>query len=146
MRIKFDNRTTNLELNSLIYKASALLEMDSVMMADIRCKNDFKYESGSGLEVSLKIYKCDKVAPIFFYKPKWRFTKAMGYSDGKAIHLNSYKFDSFSDADIIGLLLHEYLHFVGFNHGTGMRANYWNEDKSNHSAPYFVSDNISRWL
>jgi predicted metallopeptidase len=141
MRIKFDNRTTNLDLNGLIYKASALLEMDSVMMADIRCKNDWKFESGSGLEVSLKIYKCDKVAPIFFYKPKWRFSKAMGYSDGKAIHLNSYKFDSFSDADIIGLLCHEWLHFL-FSHG----SNYPSELKNKHSVNYFVSSNISRWL
>jgi hypothetical protein len=143
MRIKFDNRTTNLELNSLIYKASALLEMDSAMMADIRCKNDFFFESGSGLEVSLKIYKCDKVAPIFFYKPKWRFSKAMGYSDGKAIYLNSYKFGSFSEADIIGLLLHEASHCLfGFTHGN----NYKTEYKCLHSVPYWLSENISRWL
>jgi hypothetical protein len=146
MKIRFENMTTNLELNALINKATGLLFYPSPMMSEIEMKEDFKFNSGNGELVRHKLINCEAIAPIFFYKPKWAWSKAMGYSDGKAIHLNSRKFGSFTEADIIGLLLHEYSHLAGFNHGTGMRANYWNEDKSNHSVPYFISDNISRWL
>jgi hypothetical protein len=141
MKTRFENMTTNMELNALINKANELLHTDSAMMETLRLKNDFKYDSGDGAKVFCKIANCDKVAPIFFYKPKWRFSRAMGYSDGKAIHLNSYKFNSFSDSDIIGLLCHEWLHFL-FSHG----GNYPSAHKNNFSVNYFVSSSIKEWL
>jgi len=86
--------------------------------------------------------KCEKVAPIFFYKPFNVFSKAMGYSDGKAIYLNSRKFKDFSFNDLVGLLLHERLHMVGFSHGN----NYKTAEKCLYSVNYFVSENIERWI
>jgi predicted metallopeptidase len=112
------------------------------MLHDISNKDNFKYNSGTGDEIVNKILKCDKIAPIFFYKPFNPFTKAMGYSDGKAIYLNSRKFKDFSFNDLVGLLCHEYLHMVGFSHGN----NYKTEEKCLYSVNYFVSENMSKWI
>lgn len=142
MENRFENRTTNLELNALINKANELLHYDSVMMRAVISKKDFKYRSGLGAFVHYAFMTCDKTAPVFFYKPKWAWSKAMGYSDGKAIHLNSRKFGSFTEADIIGLLIHEYSHIAGFSHG----SNYPSEEKNKFSVPYFLSSNIEKWL
>jgi len=142
MKQRFENRTTNLELNALTNKANELLHHESVMMKEVSWKNDFKFNSGDAQAVFLKFLTCDKIAPVFFYKPKWAWSKAMGYSDGKAIHLNSRKFGSFTEADIIGLLIHEYSHIAGFSHG----SNYPSEEKNKFSVPYFLSSNIEKWL
>lgn len=140
--MKFENRTTDMTISALARKASALLEVDSPLMDDIRQKNDFKYNSKSGLDVCLKFYSCKKVAPIFFYRPLNPFTKALGYSDGKAIHLNIKKFSSLNEAQIIGLLCHEYAHIAGFSHGN----NYKTEEKCLFSVPYWISENINKYL
>jgi hypothetical protein len=142
MKARFENRTCETKLNVLINKANGLLSLHSVMLEDVLNKNDFKYNSGDGARVFNHLITCDKVAPVFFYKPKWIWSKAMGYSDGKAIHLNSRKFGSFSEADIIGLLIHEYSHIAGFSHG----SNYPSEEKNKFSVPYFLSSNIEKWL
>ena len=139
---RFENKTLDKNINAVIIKANELLVNNSPMMLEILHKNDFKYESGSGEEVFEKILNCKKVAPIFFYKPKNPFTRAMGYSDGKAIYLNSRKFKDFSFNDLVGLLCHEYLHMVGFSHGN----NYKTEEKCLYSVNYFVSENIGKWI
>lgn len=139
---KFENRTLDKSLNLAIAKANELLWIGSIMMLDIMKKNDFKYDSGGGLLVHMKISQCKKVAPIFFYKPLNPFTSAMGYSDGKAIYLNSRKFKDFTFNDLVGLLCHEYLHMVGFNHGN----NYKTQEKCLYSVNYFVSENVSKWI
>jgi hypothetical protein len=139
---RFDNRTLDKSLNLAIAKANELLSVDGKMLGNLLDKNDWKYDSGTGQEVFIKILGCTKLAPIFFYKPKNPFTRAMGYSDGKAIHLNSKKFKGFSFNDLVGLLCHEYLHMAGFSHGN----NYKTEEKCLYSVPYFVSENISKWM
>ena len=139
---RFENRTLDKNINAATIIASNLLEINSEMLHDIFNKNDFKYNSGTGNEIVNKILKCDKISPIFFYKPFNPFTKAMGYSDGKAIYLNSRKFKDFSFNDLVGLLCHEYLHMVGFSHGN----NYKTEEKCLYSVNYFVSENIGKWI
>lgn len=123
--------------------AERLFLPDSPMMNEIYLKNDFKYDSGSGKQVFERIVTCDKIAPVFFYKPKWIFSKALGYSDGKAIYINLRILPSLSDADIIGLLCHEWLHYgPGFSHGSNTPS----KEKDLHSVNYFVSSNIAKWL
>ena len=140
---RFENRTLDKNINAVIIKANELLKNGSPMMLEILHKNDFKYDSGSGAVVFSKISNCEKVAPIFFYKPKNPFTRAMGYSDGKAIYLNSRKFKSFSHADLVGLLIHEACHLLfGFSHGSNSPS----EEKNKFSVPYFMSSNISKWI
>lgn len=112
------------------------------MMNEILFKNDFKYDSGTGYQVAKKISECSKVAPVFFYKPKNPFTRAMGYSDGKAIYLNSRKFKDFCFNDLVGLLLHEAAHLYGFSHG----SNFKTKEKCEASVPYYLSENVGRWI
>lgn len=139
---RFENRTLDKSINAAIITARELLKDESIMMNEILFKNDFKYDSGTGYQVAKKISECQKVAPIFFYKPFNRFTKAMGYSDGKAIYLNSRKFKDFSFNELVGLLIHEYLHQVGFSHGN----NYKTAEKCLYSVNYFCSENIGKWI
>jgi len=140
--MRFENRTLDKNINAAIITANQLLDFDSVMTGVLLDKNDWKYNSGTGKEVFGMIMDYHKIAPVFFYKPFNPFTKAMGYSDGKAIYLNSRKFKDFSFNDLVGLLCHEYLHMVGFSHGN----NYKTEEKCLYSVNYFVSENIGKWL
>lgn len=144
--MRFENRTLNKDfINQAIMKAEFLLSDESPMMNELLLKNDFKYGSGTGYQVCKKISECNKIAPVFFYKPRNPWTKALGYSDGKAIHLNSRKFNTFTLHDLTGLLVHEWFHFgPGFNHGN----NWPSDEKNNFSVNYFCSSNISKgkWL
>jgi hypothetical protein len=142
MKLRFDNRTANTALNPLIKRANELLDIGSNMMLAVRYKDNFRYNSGAGLDIALKFHSCEKVAPIFFYRPKNPFTKALGYSKNGEVYLNSKKFNYFTEVDIIGLLVHEYAHVAGFSHG----SNYPSTEKNNFSVPYYLSHNISKWI
>jgi hypothetical protein len=138
----FDNRTLNRDLNDAIDKANEMLVYNSPMMLELLSKDDFKYNSGLGFTVHEKIVGFNKTVPVFFYKPFNPWSAAMGYSDGKSIYINSRKFPSMVFSDVVGLLLHELMHQVGFNHGN----NYKTEDKCLYSVPYFVSENVGKWV
>ena len=140
--MRFEDRTLNVNVKACILKANDLFQPDSKMMKEILNKDDFKYNSGLGIEVHSKIVNCKKITPVYFYKPFNPWTSAMGYSDGKSIHLNSRKFNGFTFTDLVGLLCHERLHIAGFGHGN----NYKTKDKCLYSVNYFVSENVSRWL
>ena len=144
--VKFENITGSARVQIAALNASRLLSPESSMVTELRAKNDWAYGVKSGEQVYQKIKACDKVLPIYIYRPWNIFTRAIGYFDGKAIHLNKYKLKSLSITQIKGLLCHEWLHAAGFNHGTGWRANYKTKHKVNHSVPYYVSENIGRWL
>ena len=122
--------------------AERLLHYESNMMKEIRLKNDWKYNSGSGEEIYDKFASTTKIVPVFTYRPKWIFSKAIGYFDGESIHINTRKLHDLSHADIVGLLCHEYSHAVGYSHGN----NYPSENKNKFSVPYFISSNIDKWL
>jgi predicted metallopeptidase len=123
--------------------AERLLQYESSMMKELRAKNDWKYNSGSGEEVYQKIVKCTAIAPILFYKAFNPWSSVIGYSDGKAIYINSRKINQLTHEDIVANLCHEWLHFgPGFSHGN----NYPSKEKNQFSVPYFVSSNIKKWL
>jgi hypothetical protein len=109
---------------------------------ELGTKDNFGYDSGDGYNVAYKLIHGRDNVPVFFYKPFNPWSAAMGYSDGKAIYINSRKFASFAREDLIGLLLHEYSHIAGFSHGN----NYKTEEKCLFSVPYFISENVKRWL
>lgn len=141
--MRFHNRTLSKEINGAIIKANDLFNPESLMMKELLFKNDFKFGSGTGYQVCKKIDLCEIVAPVFFYKPRNPWTKAMGYSDSNGIHLNSRKFQWFSHSALVGLLCHEWLHFgPKFSHGN----NYKTKEKCLYSVNYFVSENIEKWL
>lgn len=138
----FENRTNNPEITKAILKAEKLFRPDSTMMFDICKKNDFKYNSGTGEEVFQRIVNYKETVPVFTYRSRNPFTRALGYSDRYGIHINTRKLQGMSIQTLVGLLCHEYLHQVGFSHGNNFKT----QDKVLYSVPYFVSENIGRWL
>jgi hypothetical protein len=139
---RFYVNVINDKIKSAALDAEKLLNSDSKMMKEIKLKNDFKYNSGLGEEIYDKFASTTKVVPVFTYRPKWIFSKAIGYFDGESIHINTRKLPDLSHADIVGLLCHEYSHAVGYSHGN----NFPSEEKSKFSVPYFISDNVEKWL
>jgi predicted metallopeptidase len=140
---RFQNMTNQQKVNDAIVVAESLLSFNSNMMSEIKAKNDFAFDSGTGIQVYDKICKCEAVAPVYTYKAKWFLSKALGYSDSTGVYLNLRKLDSISYKELIGLLCHEWLHYgPHFTHGN----NYPSEFKNKFSVNYFVSSNISKWI
>jgi len=149
MTTRFENRTIQPKIAIAILKATELLERFSPMILELLRKDDFGYDSGLGHSVVIKLLQAKK--PIGVYTYRKRFTAAVGYFDGEAIHINLAKIDSMGESDIVGLLLHEYSHYSGFHHTDAgfwgrRRSNYKTENKVLYSVPYFISENISRWV
>ena len=140
--MRLENRTNHKIITEAIQKAHALLLPESPMMLDLRNKNDFAYNSGTGEEVYQKIIGDTSLAFVFTYKPKWRWSKAMGYSDKVGIHINILKLDRLDFSDLVGLLCHESMHQVGFGHGNNFKT----KEKCEKSVPYYVSENIKKWV
>jgi hypothetical protein len=140
--MKFKNNVINKDIAFAVMVAETLFQPESLMMQELREKNDFAFNSGSGIEVYNKILNCKTVAPIFTYRSKLPWSKAMGYSDGKAIHLNLRKLNGLNIPELVGLLCHEYLHLVGFGHGNNFKT----KEKCEFSVNYFASSNIGKWI
>jgi hypothetical protein len=141
--VRFKNNTLYKEIDHAIKIAESLLNPNSPMMNELREKNDFAFNSGTGEEVYMKIVNCKIIAPVFTYRPLWRFTAALGYSDKKGIHLNIYRIDKLDHVSLVSLLCHEASHHLfGFSHGN----NYKTEFKCKHSVPYWLSENAWRFL
>lgn len=145
--MRFNNRTNNPDVSNAINLAEKLLSSDSKMMQEIRLKNDFKYNSGSGEEVYTILFTPPPwPIPVYTYRPKNPFTKAVAYRDALGIHFNVYKIKNLNTVSMTGTLLHELAHDEGFNHGTGWFANRKTKEKCLYSVPYYLSENVSKWL
>ena len=140
--MRFQVNIISKEVKAAAILAEGLFDYQSAMMQELAEKDDFKYNSGTGLEIFLKISRFKKTIQVFSYKPWYAYSKAIGYSDSKGIHINLRKLGSLSHADIVGWLVHEASHQVGFTHS----SNYKTEEKVKFSVPYYISENISRWL
>ena len=140
--MRFQVNIISKEVKAAAIVAENLFHPCSEMMDELRVKDDFKYNSGTGIEVVSKISGFNKTIQVFSYKPWYAYSKAIGYSDSKGIHINLRKLGSLSHADIVGWLVHEASHQVGFTHS----SNYPSEFKNNFSVPYFLSSNVERWL
>lgn len=140
--MRFQNNVIDKNVTQAIIAAENLFSPLSPMMQAIQKKNDFKFNSGSGEEIFQKIMNHRQSLPVFTYRPKWRFSKAIGYYDGRAMHINLYKLPGMSHADIVANLCHEKLHHIGFSHGNNWKT----EEKCLFSVPYFASENITKWL
>jgi len=140
--MRFDNRTVNKEIDSAISSALYLLRPTSKMIMEIENKNDFKFNSGLGEEVAKKLLELREPLKIFTYRPMNPWTKAVGYFDGESIHINVRKLPFMSIVDITANLLHEYAHYCGYSHGN----NYKTKEKCLYSVPYYISENIGKWL
>lgn len=141
---RFKNNVISKKIAQAVVDADLMLHPGSSMMQDISSKNDFRFNTGTGVDVYTKIIACNIVAPVFTYRPKWPWSSALGYSDKKGIHLNVYKIEVMTHAETVGLLCHEYLHQVGFGHGNNFKT----EEKVKYSVNYFASEGISngKWV
>lgn len=139
---RFSNQTLDNRITTAINVAEGLLSFKSPMMEEIKLKNDFKYNSGTGEKVFLELYKDHSIVNVYTYKPFYRWSKVIGYSDGKSVFINIRKLPNLSLNDIIGNLIHEYSHHCGFSHGSNTPS----EEKNKFSVPYFLSSNLERWL
>ena len=139
--MRFRNCIISHEINHAIKQVEKLLTVDSSMIKELQSKNDWKFNSGSAGEVIVKLLEEREPIKIYTYRPWNPFTKAIGYYDGTAIHININKLDSFDFKELVGLLAHEYCHAAGFKHGNNFKT----KEKCLYSVPYFLSENIDRW-
>lgn len=142
MTKRFYNMTTQQKISDAILIAEKLLGYNSKMLIEISKKDDFKYNSGKGVEVALTLHSERSLVKVYTYKPFNPWTSAIGYSDGKAIYVNIRKLPNMSVIDVASNLTHEYSHYCGFSHS----SNYKTQDKVLFSVPYYLSENIRRWL
>jgi hypothetical protein len=148
--MRFENKTLDVAVSYAILNADLLLRDGSKMIEEIKLKNDFRYDSGPGGDVVRELLKVKAPIEVYWWSP-WRPTSAVGYFDGQAIHINKRKAPYFTTVDFLGLMLHEYAHYQGFHHADPgwwgqRRANYKTEQKVKHSVPYFISENVGRWI
>lgn len=140
--MKFYNATGQMCVNAAVAKANQLLQHGSPMIQELGNRNDWKYDSGTGLEVAELLLAERPIVNVFFYKPKWPWSKAIGYYERGELFINKRRFAEFSEAELVGLLLHEYSHHCGFHHGN----NYKTAHKVKYSVPYYLSENVRKWL
>ena len=139
IRMRFINMTNNKDISRAMEDAESLLAPGSKMMDDLYLKNDFEYGSGNVIN-TLMIHR---VVKIFTYRPWSPFTRAIAMTNGDgAIHFNIYKISKTTPESKVATILHEYAHIAGFSHGN----NYKTKHKCEFSVPYYLSENIARWL
>lgn len=140
--MRFRCNIIDLKINDAIKKANDIIQAGSNLVNDVSNKDDFKYNSGHGSQVAMNLILLREPINVFTYKPLYPFSKAIGYYDGEAIWINIRKMEVMSEADLIGLLVHEYAHYCGYKHG----SNYKSKDKCLYSVPYYLSENIKLWI
>jgi len=133
------------EVARAINDATSLLFAYSPMIQELTgMKNHFKYDTPENFVEMLLSTK--KIINVYTYKAKNPWSKVIGYySEGK-IHLNLKKLPTMDHYELVGFLLHEYAHYSGLNHGTGFTRNYVTDDKLIYSVPYYLSQNVKRWI
>jgi hypothetical protein len=143
-KMRLVNLTGDPGMDLILKEFDKLLLPGSAMLQDISLKNDFKYNTNmSGGKVAEKLQEVlPRVVQVRVYKSKWPWSAAIGYTDGKGIYLNLRKLGSMTQYDLVGFLIHEWSHLVGFSHGN----NYKTSDKCLYSVPYYLSENVSKWL
>lgn len=149
--MRFINRTNIEFISDAAKKADSLLDPSSLLINDLYNKNDWRYNSGAGVRVALAMSSGAIKLQIFTYRPKNPFTAAVAHCDYDGIHFNIYKVNKLSMASIIATLLHEAAHDRGFHHidpgwWGKRRANYKTEEKCLYSVPYYLSENVGKWL
>jgi len=140
--MRFRNCIIDKKMVHAIKWANNLLKPSSKMILDILQKTDWKYNSGSPSDIILRLLAEREPVNVYTYRPWNPFSKAIAYTDGKAIHFNIKKIGDLSETEMVGCLLHEYAHICGFNHGN----NFPSEDKNNFSVPYYLSQNVKKWI
>jgi len=136
---RFRNCIIDKNIIVAINEAERLLLPSSPLMA-LASVTKFKY-GAEKVNVVHELTKERELINIYTYRPWNPFSKAIGYFDGKAIHVNIKMLENFDYSKVVGLLIHEYSHYCGFSHGN----NYPTVDKKKFSVPYWLSENVTRF-
>jgi hypothetical protein len=140
--MRFNNKSISREISIATEKADELLNIDSVAMNEVWLKRDWKFTNINSSKIVEFLTRPRLTVDVYTYKPFNPWTKAIAYFDGKAIHFNIRKLPNLSVAEITGTLLHEYAHYCGFTHGNNFKT----KEKCLYSVPYFLSENVHKWL
>ena len=140
--MRFKNNIINSKVSEAIKKAESILMAGSNMINELAEKDDFKYNSGHGVQVALNLILVKEPINVYTYKSINPFSKAIGYYDGEAIWINSRKMQAMDINSLVGLFIHEYSHYCGYGHGN----NYKSQEKCLYSVPYYLSENVARWV
>lgn len=140
---RFQNSTVGIpKLIEAIRLAELDLHPDSEITNDARIKNDWKYNSGTGHKVYLKL--TDLRPPVSVYvkqgNPK---SAALGMYSKGVITFYEHYVERATVEELRASLRHEYAHYAGFSHISGpfgMTSNYKTKDKCLYSVPYWLSE------
>lgn len=133
-----------------IATADRLLDHGSEMLMYTRGKTDWQYDVDFRT-VAIKLATMPKKPiPIELYYPNKNSAQTASW-DGKTISISAYYHMRAENLDMVGSLVHEWCHAVGFHHQDkgwwgSVRRNYWSLNKSKYSVPYHLSDNIGLWI
>jgi hypothetical protein len=90
------------------------------------------------------VYLPDRYVVVETYRPKWPWSKAIGYTLPKKpnyIFVNQYMLERLEVADYVGNFVHETMHLIGFKHRTNNPKKYRNLE----SVPYAVGSLAEAW-
>lgn len=96
--------------------------------------NWFSHSKDSGLAVYHSLFSCEDSIRIVYYRPWYRWSKAVGYYANGVIHINDRKINKLTVNDLVELIAHETCHFLGYKH----KGNYKYKYDNVHSVPYMV--------
>jgi hypothetical protein len=142
---RFNNCAVSGKLELVINSANIQLSEPSHLLDDCFNKNDWKYNSGTGLDVFTALTK--ERTPINVYVVPSKNTKAVAYFQNGKIYIYQNYLDTASITNLAGTLLHEWAHYCGFNHNSSFgTSNFKTKAKCLYSVPYYLSENVSRWV
>ena len=142
---RFNQCAISPKLELVFETARRLLNHNTLLMEDIVSKNDWKYNSGTGLAIRDSLLKEKDVVNVYVAPNK--NTKAVAYFQNGNIYIYQKYLDDASTTNLLGTLLHEYAHYCGFNHNSPFgTSNYKTKAKCLYSVPYYLSENAVKWV
>lgn len=142
---RFNLCAIDTKLSIAIELSNNLLTGPSKLLNNILMKDDWKYNSGDGVSVFSSLIKARP--PINIYIAASKKTKAVAYFQNGSIYIYQSYLDSCATGDLVGTILHEYAHYCGFNHNSAFgTSNFKTQSKCLYSVPYYLSENVSKWI
>jgi hypothetical protein len=140
--VRYINRTTHEQIDAAIVSFNRLMAWNSPMIEDLKQKYDFEYDSGSGPSVAYHLLKPQQPIVITTYRPKIPWSKAIASYQSGLLKYNERKLLALHMSELVGNLLHEWAHHSGFHHGNNFKTKH----KCEKSVPYYLSENVNKWL